>query len=244
MPELFVENKGMRRALFLEGEELVGAKQNRILNTSVLVPAQTKLKIPVSCVEHGRWRRTSDFFTPSKYISPYHLRHGLKRSVTRSLAQKQGHRSDQGQVWADVSKQQKALAVSSGTAAMADTYQKYEQHLAEAQNALKYVPGACGLVVALGPQVVTADLFDKPATCEKVWGRFLSGLVLDSLAEGQAGSPDSAQVEAFVNEVRNAPWAQVETVGEGQEFRAEVNGKVGSALLLDGVLVHGSVVAG
>ena len=43
------------RVLFLEGEELVGAKQNRILNTSVLIAAHTKSKIPVSCVEAGRW---------------------------------------------------------------------------------------------------------------------------------------------------------------------------------------------
>jgi len=57
------------------------------------------------------------------------------------------------------------------------------------------------------------------------------------------GSPDSAQVEAFVSEIRNAPWTQVETVGEGQEFRAEFGGKIGSALLLNGALVHGSVVA-
>ena len=56
VPELLVENKGDERVLFLEGEELVGAKQNRILNTSVLVAAHTKIKIPVSCVEQGRWR--------------------------------------------------------------------------------------------------------------------------------------------------------------------------------------------
>ncbi len=245
VPDLIVENKGLRRALFLEGEQLVGAKQNRIVNTTVLVPAQATLTVPVSCVEHGRWRRTSDFFTPSKYISPHSLRHELRRSVTRSLARKQGHRSDQGRVWDEVSKQQKTLAVASGTAAMADTYSKYEQHMAEAQKASQYVPGACGLAVAIGSQVLTADLFDKPATCEKVWGRLLSGLVLDSLTEGQAGaSPDAAQVEAFVNEVRHAAWTQTETVGAGEEFRAEFGGNVGSALVVDGVVLHGSVVAG
>ena len=55
VPDLLVENRGDVRVLFLEGEELIGAKQNRILNTSVLVAAHTKVKIPVSCVERGRW---------------------------------------------------------------------------------------------------------------------------------------------------------------------------------------------
>jgi hypothetical protein len=244
VPELVVQNQGDRRALFLEGEELRGAKQNRILNTSVLVPARTRLTIPVSCVEHGRWSRKTAFFLSSKTISPYHLRHGLKSSVTRALKEKRGHRSDQAKVWADVKMQQDALAVPSGTSALADTYEKYEAQVAQAQEALKYVPRACGLAVALGPQVVTADLFDKPETCEKVWGRLLSGLVLDALVEAKAdGSPDVAQVYQLFHEAKNAAWAQTEAVGEGQEYRAEFNGKVGSALLLDGALVHGSVLA-
>jgi hypothetical protein len=54
VPDLLVENKGDIRVLFLEGEELIGAKQNRILNTPVLVAAHGKTKIPVSCVEQGR----------------------------------------------------------------------------------------------------------------------------------------------------------------------------------------------
>lgn len=244
VPELVVENKSLQRALFLEGEELRGAKQNRILNTSVLVPAQARLKLPVSCVEQGRWHRKSAFFQCSKTISPYLLRKGLKSSVSRSLKEKLGHRSDQSEVWREVRKQQEALGVSSGTSALADSYEKYEAHLAEAKEALQYVPGACGMVVAIGPQIVTADLFDQPGTCEKVWTRLLSGLALDALAAEQPeGSPDVAQVNHLLHEVRNAAWSQTQAVGEGQEYRAEFAGKVGSALLLDGALVHGSVVA-
>jgi hypothetical protein len=66
VPNLTVENKGDKRALFLEGEELRGAKQNRILNTSVLVSAQAKLTLPVSCVEHGRWRKPVPSLRPAK----------------------------------------------------------------------------------------------------------------------------------------------------------------------------------
>lgn len=65
VPDRLVENKGNIRVLFLEGEELIGAKQNRILNTSVLIAAGTKIKIPVSCVEQGRWRYRSRHFGSS-----------------------------------------------------------------------------------------------------------------------------------------------------------------------------------
>jgi hypothetical protein len=246
VPELIVENKSSQRLLLIEGEELHGAKQNRILNTTVLVPALSQLTIPVSCVEQGRCQRVSTFFFASKTVSPSRLRHTLKSSVARSLKEKRGHRSDQGQVWDEVRKQQEALGVSSGTSALADTYAKYEAQRAEAQNNLRYTRGACGLAVALGARLVSVDLFDKPATWAKVWGRLLSGLVLDALEDGGQAetAPDLAQVSKLVNGIRDGPWMRSETVGDGQELRAEFDGMTGSALLLDGALVHGSVVGG
>ncbi len=54
VPELGVTNPLGERVLLYDGEELVGAKQNRILNVTVLVDAESSLLIPVSCVEAGR----------------------------------------------------------------------------------------------------------------------------------------------------------------------------------------------
>ena len=96
VPELLVENKGDIRVLFIEGEELVGAKQNRILNTSILVAAKSKTKIPVSCVERGRWGYKSKSFGSSGSHSPSKLRYALKASVTSSLAEFGTRHSDQG----------------------------------------------------------------------------------------------------------------------------------------------------
>ena len=47
----------------MDGEELLGAKQNRIVNLTILVAANSELTIPVSCVEAGRWRARSRAFT-------------------------------------------------------------------------------------------------------------------------------------------------------------------------------------
>ena len=41
----------------VEGEHFLGGKQNRTVNTSVLVPALSDLEIPVSCLERSRWGR-------------------------------------------------------------------------------------------------------------------------------------------------------------------------------------------
>ena len=74
VPELAVINPLDESVLLYDGEELVGAKQNRILNVSVLVGAGAKLPIPVSCVEQGRWNRSSVDFDSATHISHAHLR--------------------------------------------------------------------------------------------------------------------------------------------------------------------------
>src|SRR4051812_32141066 len=95
VPNLLVNNTGDHRVLFLEGEELRGAKQNRVLNTSVLVAAQSKTTIPVSCVEQGRWRYRTKHFVSGGSHSSSKLRHILKKSSYQSMKAGLGYTSDQ-----------------------------------------------------------------------------------------------------------------------------------------------------
>ena len=55
VPELKVVNKAEIPVLLLDGEELAGAKQNRVLNTTILLKENSETIIPVSCTEQGRW---------------------------------------------------------------------------------------------------------------------------------------------------------------------------------------------
>jgi hypothetical protein len=239
VPELLVENIGDCRVLFLEGEELRGAKQNRVLNTSILVPAKSKIKVPVSCVEQGRWRHTSKHFGSGKVRSPHSLHYKLKASVSESLKRDASHRSDQDAVWEEVEKKQASFGFFSGTMAMSDTYDNLADKMTEYREKLKYPVGAVGVALAVGPKVVCVDVFDKPATCQKAWDRLLSGCIIDAL-EGAApeGQVDSKAVEQVMAESQATAWSEATAVGDGQEFRAEFNGSMGSALSLGEAVVH------
>lgn len=246
VPELLVENAGDIRVLFLEGEELVGAKQNRILNTSVLLPAKSKIKIPVSCVERGRWAYKSQQFGSGGTHSPSKLRHALKSSVSASLNRGTGHRSDQGLVWKEVDKQQTSLGVSSKTAAMADSFEAHQRQIDEIAEQFQYPEDAVGVAVALGDKIVAVDLFDKAATCRKVWRRLLSGFILEALEPivetGQATQP---AVEDTLAALRNSSWEQVQPVGDGEEYRVKAENRTqASALAFGDSLVHGSLLTG
>ena len=245
VPNLLVENKGDIRILFIEGEQLVGAKQNRILNTSVLIAAKSKTKIPVSCVEAGRWKYRSRHFSSSGSHSSSKMRHLLKASVSRSLKEAGSYGSDQGKVWEEVARQQHALGTASDTAAMADTFENHRDRVSEFQDKLKYVEGATGVAVAIGKKVVAVDVFDKPTTCQKVWNRLLSGLVLDALeAKSDEAQVTAADVQQMLNTACGMAWEKAEPVGEGEEYRAEAGAEVhASALTFHELPVHLSVVA-
>ena len=245
VPELLVENKGDVRVLFLEGEELVGAKQNRILNTSVLVAARSKTKIPVSCVEQGRWRYKSRYFGSSGSHSPSKLRRSLKASVSKSVKEKRGYRSDQGEVWKEVACFHAAHGVVSDSDAMSDAFDTHQDEIASYQQQAPYVAGSVGLAVAIGDRIVSVDVFDKPETCEKVWSRLLSGVVFDAIEAGKTDNTVSgSDVENLIAATNALRWERAEAVGEGEEFRAESEqGDHASALALTDAVVHGSLVA-
>ena len=63
VPALKVTNKSEHMVFLMAGEELVGGKQNRVLNASMLVPAKGEMPIPVTCVEAGRWGYKSGRFS-------------------------------------------------------------------------------------------------------------------------------------------------------------------------------------
>ena len=94
VPELKLFNMTESYILLLDGEELEGAKQNRVLNTTLLVYPKSELKVPVSCTEQGRWNRVSAAFHDSEKIMFSRARGNKMSSVHQSLKYGGGYRSN------------------------------------------------------------------------------------------------------------------------------------------------------
>ena len=85
VPELAFENGSNEKILLVDGDELVGARQNRILNLTILVGGGQKLVIPVSCVEQGRWSYRGSEFRSGRRTLFAKARAAKMRQVTESL---------------------------------------------------------------------------------------------------------------------------------------------------------------
>ena len=240
VPELRVVNGSERPLLLLDGEELVGAKQNRIVNLSILVAAHSELVIPVSCVEAARWRHDSASFSTAERA---HFARGRARKmadVSYSMAADGSRRSDQGAVWEDISLKASRMQAESPTAAAAALYEANAHKLADFIAAMPPAAGQCGAAFAINGALLGLDLFDAGATYAKQARKLVTSYALDAIDESR---PDAAPARAedcraLLADVLRADCRAFEAVGLGEDLRLSGAGLKGAALQLDGRVVH------
>src|SRR6187200_1315143 len=124
VPEIKVLNEGQLPVLIIDGEELVGAKQNRTVNLSILIPATADVIVPVTCVEAGRWSHKSRSFAASSRTHFATGRAAKSAQVSESLLRSGIARADQSQVWNEIEQKSARLQARSATSAMGDIFER------------------------------------------------------------------------------------------------------------------------
>lgn len=267
VPELLLVNDTDRMVFLMDGEALVGAKQNRVLNTSLLVAAHSSNTIPVSCVEQHRWAFSSRVME-SGSISYPELRNLKSRDVHDSLRRFSSYRSDQGRVWDSVHRKLAAMKVSSATASMEEAYSVHQSSIQAYTESLPYPGGACGVIAAIGGKIVCADLFDSEQTLEKLWPRLVSSYALDAMeakhlrgaagadagagstgagtgssasGAGAGGAPDEQAAAEFLTIPEDAQIEAFPSPGLGSNLRFRHRRRSGHAMVHEGRTVHAAL---
>jgi len=245
------DNLGALPVLVLFGQELRGAKQNRVANATFLVGARSRVELDVSCVEQGRWAHRSRRFTPSGEVFSSAARRKMAQSVARSMEAGAGFRADQGAVWDDVRERLDVSDTSSATASYADYLGKRAPDLAEAARAFHTVPGQVGFVAAMGGHVVGAEWMDHPAAFTASFPGLLRSYLVDTggwdvanaLDSPVSGGPTSRTAEDFLDALASCKGKAGPSLGLGEDVRFSGGGVEGCGLY-DGGWVHVSAFAG
>ena len=169
--------------LILDGEELVGAKQNRIVNLTILVAPRSEIVIPVSCIEAGRWGYSRPGFAAAGRVLNQEIRYCKAVAVTKNLKERRVRFSDQRAVWNGVSKALFALGAASPTSALSDGFDSRANAIDDFVEALRPLPEQIGVVYRIGGVVAGLDLSvpRKPSLA-----RFLSWFVVRRCRHSQA----------------------------------------------------------
>ncbi len=241
---LLLRNTGDARVLFIEGQVLDRGHQNRGVNATILVPGRRELALPVSCVEKGRSTGQSTVFSCSSTVAPASVRATLKTEVTESLFRGNGHHTSNRRVWRTISQTLDASQTVSDTESLIQVHATHEQELQSAADRLPYVPGASGIAFALGMEVVAVDLFDRPEFCAKLWRPLVESFAISAIGGAKSGSfVNRHAIANLLGRFTVADWQMMDAdPGLGQDCRAAFERHVGSALVVDGKLVHASLI--
>lgn len=242
VPELMFVNKGDLAVLLMDGEELIGAKQNRILNLTILAAAHAELKIPVSCVERGRWSYRSEAFVAAPRAQYAGARAKKMSAVSSSLRESGRRVSDQQQVWQDIDGILCDLAVHSPTSAMSDIYDSYSIDLDERVRAFSAVERQAGAVFAINGEMIGLDLFDHASTFRKLLPKLVRSYGLEALAQRKAAdkseAPRQTAAHELLSSVSEAKSTCFPAIGEGEDVRIQGMNLSAAALVARGRLIH------
>jgi len=240
VPELRLENTADLPVLLVDGEELVGAKQNRVLNLTILAPAQRTTVIPVSCVEAGRWGMSTADLKTADYLM-YALGRGERLAqVTRSMGSNGTRKSDQGAVWRNIAAKATRLKASSPTGAMSAIFENHASSLEEFARAFSWQEGQCGVAFAIGGRILGLDIFDHAETTRRFFQKLVRSYALDALdRDPTAHQPATIEaVSALVTQIGAAEGFAEQATGLGKDVRFDGPEISGAALWAQERYVH------
>jgi hypothetical protein len=224
VPELKLINKSPHKVLIVDGEELIGAKQNRIVNASFLIAGNTEVIIPVSCVEQGRWNYRSKSFASGERPMPSTLRFKNQKAVAVNLKEGAGYRSNQGMIWEELAEKSIRMNVRSETGAMADLFEGQKDKLGEYLKAFHLVDFQIGGIFAINGKVVGLECFFHHKTFEKFFKKLIQSYALDAIdmyEEPKTDQVATGDIRRFMEGVRNAPKKGYPSLGLGENIRPE-----------------------
>jgi len=246
VPELQVVNKSPCMILILDGEELVGAKQNRIVNTTILIQGKSTTLIPVSCVEQGRWAYESRAFSSEDRLMAAQLRAKKSEQVHRSIRRSDGFRSDQSAIWEEISSKAARMEAYSPTMAMSEIYKKKMSLLTDYIEHFRLVEMQIGAVFMINGKVVGLDTFGRTETFGKIFRKLIESYALDAIdwsGQESYGKTLKSNVTKFLWAASNATVESHQSVGLGTDIRLESRTITGFALAHEEKILHLSVFA-
>ena len=235
---LKVENSGDHPVLILEGEELVGGKQNRIVNTTIIVLANSNIKIPVSCMEAGRWDNRRRDFDSGGAIFRAKSRAVQKASVACSLRVDGSFRSDQGAVWDQVSESLAELGAPSATADFRAGREKAAHQIEDIVQAVRPLDKQVGAIFLAEGKILGCELLATSDLFARALGKIVRSFAFEVLSSKETKAISTDEAMSWWEKILSANLTRHASPGAGEDIRLNTPELLGSGLYWNGNLVH------
>jgi len=245
--ELLAINNTEAFLLLTDADVLVGAKQNRVLNKSILLAPLSKTVVDVSCIERLRWHYTSGSFSSPQSVADPDLRKEKASTLSFMRSGSEDQKPDtQRTVWSHVNDRIMEAGCASKTESYADLINYRMKSAANDFPKCEPERGCNGLAIVLDRKIISADLFGS----EDVYSHYFPMLRDSAFRMAVNGKKVKAvdQHEAFfkaLDLIDNFEAADRHRDGNysgaGLFNLAETTGMIGAELLFDGQLIHTAI---
>jgi hypothetical protein len=225
---LSLTNRSGKALVLIAGEMILGGKQDRIVGHDCIIESSNApVPLDVFCVEHGRWSGGTAF---GENIAAGHgtgtgrnggvgAGSGASTGALPSMAlapmalpnirEKAQASKSQGDVWSAVAETVTVTATPTATGNLASVYQDkrintrvdgYERAFRARLSGGNIV----GVVVAVGEQIVSADVFANHTLFRAYWPKMLKSYALEAVSTTRSSAQQvrRADAEAFLARVQ------------------------------------------
>lgn len=226
---LDVDYDGGNELFIIQGEEIVGARQNRIFASSMVLP-RGRERVPVYCVERGRWSGEGEL-RPSGYIA---------FPTVRSIISSEGPEI-QSTVWKEISRKQTTLRVQSKTMAMTESFRQRQDELNYYRD-YQPLPDQVGFAVFSNLRFLGLDIFANGKLFRAFMEKLLLSYGLDALEDRMtAGAGQAPSPAKVLRALRETKLEEKEVPGTGKLLAGIARLLVVRKLAKEGILIHASV---
>lgn len=186
-------NKGNQPVFLMSGEIVKGGRQDRIIARDfILEPNADNVKVPVYCVEEGRWGNKSKY--EYYHEGSMHLR--KKVDIDKS----------QGAVWKEIEDENKNDGVSSGTKAYT-AHSNNQQYVQRENDYLQQfaistfgdISNVVGLVAITGDMVMGCDIFASPDLFQREYNTIIYSYIDEAVSFGINITITNQQVRTYMD---------------------------------------------
>jgi len=244
--ELFATNKGPLPVAILEGDTLIGCKQNRVVAHSVLIAAGASAAVPVGCMQHGRWSWQGRHFSTGEMRVDVAFRKEAVRETTAAKRTQGRPALDQRRLWDKVDSRMAAYCMESPSA---DYHEALFQRCYEAREQVarfRRQPRDVGVMVTYKGRLVAIEVTGHSLLWAGLADRTLPSyafLASDPDEIEQLEKQPSDSTEGWLERLKQARVATFPALALGEDLEIAGDGLVGAGLQWSEQPIHVAVFA-
>ena len=231
------KNDSVTPLILIDGDEITGAMQNRIINDTLLIPAKSTINIPVSCTEHGRWH-TKGEGAESRTFKPslYSANHSTRSRKSRASYEERDY---QGEVWDSISEFESRSNFKSMTSALNDSYENLKDKQNDYLSKFHIEDGQNGVIFIVNGEVKGLEFFYNHSIYKQYHEKLCRSYIIEAIVEKKSVDDiDRLELMKVLENISQSEFKSKKSIGLGDNLKFSNDFGSGSGLVWEDELIH------